>query len=159
AGGARRTLGLSHVQGDPEPLIAVEFDRLHLALAYRGRQALLHGDRYLTGARTLLARLVDDALNLLAQLRQRLRANTLYFSHLSTPEPEYSSPPVQCSAEAPSGGCCYHGEHFYWTGPMSDTSDFDEFDEKSKSQVKRELHALQELGERLTTLKPELLDR
>src|SRR5699024_5491491 len=95
AGGARRTLGLSHVQGDPEPLIAVEFDRLHLALAYRGRQALLHGDRYLTGARTLLARLVDDALNLLAQLRQRLRANTLYFSHLSTPEPEYSSPPVQ----------------------------------------------------------------
>lgn len=29
--------------------------------------------------------------------------------------------------------------------------------EKSKSQVKRELHALQELGERLTTLKPDLL--
>ncbi|HTN30964.1 MAG TPA: ribosome biogenesis factor YjgA [Pseudomonas sp.] len=35
--------------------------------------------------------------------------------------------------------------------------DFSE--EKSKSQVKRELHALQELGQRLTTLKPELLDR
>ncbi len=32
-------------------------------------------------------------------------------------------------------------------------------EEKSKSQVKRELHALQELGQRLTTLKPELLDR
>lgn len=42
---------------------------------------------------------------------------------------------------------------------MSDTSDFDEFDEKSKSQVKRELHALQELGERLASLKPDLLDR
>ncbi|GAB3475392.1 ribosome biogenesis factor YjgA [Azotobacter salinestris] len=35
--------------------------------------------------------------------------------------------------------------------------DFSE--EKSKSQVKRELHALQELGERLTTLRPEQLDR
>lgn len=35
---------------------------------------------------------------------------------------------------------------------------FDDFSlEKSKSQVKRELHALQELGERLTTLKPDLL--
>ena len=42
---------------------------------------------------------------------------------------------------------------------MSDISDFDEFDDKSKSQVKRELHALQQLGERLTTLKPELRDR
>ena len=39
---------------------------------------------------------------------------------------------------------------------MSDS--FDDFSlEKSKSQVKRELHALQELGERLTTLKPDLL--
>lgn len=35
---------------------------------------------------------------------------------------------------------------------------FDDFSlEKSKTQVKRELHALQELGERLTTLKPDLL--
>ncbi|SDT90254.1 ribosome-associated protein [Pseudomonas pohangensis] len=35
---------------------------------------------------------------------------------------------------------------------------FDDFsEEKSKSQVKRELHALQDLGERLTTLKPDLL--
>ncbi|SDI42554.1 ribosome biogenesis factor YjgA [Pseudomonas panipatensis] len=33
------------------------------------------------------------------------------------------------------------------------------FDEKSKSQIKRELHALQDLGERLTTLKADLLDR
>lgn len=33
------------------------------------------------------------------------------------------------------------------------------FEEKSKSQVKRELHALQDLGERLTTLKPDLLER
>lgn len=32
-------------------------------------------------------------------------------------------------------------------------------EEKSKSQVKRELHALQELGERLTRFKPEVLDR
>ena len=39
---------------------------------------------------------------------------------------------------------------------MSDS--FDDFSlEKSKSQVKRELHALQELGERLTTLKADLL--
>jgi ribosome-associated protein len=35
--------------------------------------------------------------------------------------------------------------------------DFSE--EKSKSQVKRELHALQELGERLTTLKADMLAR
>ena len=33
------------------------------------------------------------------------------------------------------------------------------FEEKSKSQVKRELHALQDLGERLTALKPDMLDR
>jgi len=42
---------------------------------------------------------------------------------------------------------------------MSEVSDSDDFDEKSKTQVKRELHALQDLGERLTTLKPDLLDR
>ncbi len=32
-------------------------------------------------------------------------------------------------------------------------------EEKSKSQVKRELHALQDLGERLTGVSPELLDK
>ena len=37
--------------------------------------------------------------------------------------------------------------------------DLDGFEEKSKTQVKRELHALQDLGERLTTLKPDVLDR
>ena len=42
---------------------------------------------------------------------------------------------------------------------MPEYSDDDVFDEKSKSQVKRELHALQELGERLTTLKPDLIER
>lgn len=42
---------------------------------------------------------------------------------------------------------------------MSDTSDLDAFEEKSKSQIKRELHALQELGARLTTLKPDVQDR
>ena len=42
---------------------------------------------------------------------------------------------------------------------MSDYSDTDDLGEKSKSQVKRELLALQELGERLTTLKPELIAR
>lgn len=42
---------------------------------------------------------------------------------------------------------------------MSDYSDTDDLGEKSKSKVKRELLALQELGERLTTLKPELIAR
>ena len=42
---------------------------------------------------------------------------------------------------------------------MSDISDLDGFEEKSKTQVKRELHALQDLGERLATLKPDVLDR
>lgn len=42
---------------------------------------------------------------------------------------------------------------------MSDFSDNDAFGEKSKSQIKRELHALQDLGERLTTFKAELLDK
>ncbi len=42
---------------------------------------------------------------------------------------------------------------------MSDYSDDDFSGEKSKSQITRELHALQDLGLRLTTLKPELLDR
>jgi len=41
---------------------------------------------------------------------------------------------------------------------MSDYLD-DFSEEKSKSQVKRELHALVDLGERLTTLKPDLLNR
>jgi ribosome-associated protein len=42
---------------------------------------------------------------------------------------------------------------------MPEFSDADEFGEKSKSQVKRELHALQDLGERLATLKADVLDR
>ena len=42
---------------------------------------------------------------------------------------------------------------------MSDISDLDDFEEKSKTQVKRELHALQDLGARLATLKPDVLDR
>ncbi|MEK1943323.1 MAG: ribosome biogenesis factor YjgA [Pseudomonas sp.] len=41
---------------------------------------------------------------------------------------------------------------------MSDYSD-DFSEEKSKTQVKRELHALVDLGERLTTLKPALIDK
>ena len=41
---------------------------------------------------------------------------------------------------------------------MSDYLD-DFSEEKSKTQVKRELHALVDLGERLTTLKPDLLNR
>ena len=40
---------------------------------------------------------------------------------------------------------------------MSEQFDHDFSEEKSKSQVKRELHALQDLGARLTTLKPELI--
>lgn len=40
------------------------------------------------------------------------------------------------------------------------SAQFDDFSlEKSKSQIKRELHALQDLGERLTTLKPDMLAR
>lgn len=35
----------------------------------------------------------------------------------------------------------------------------DAFEEKSKTQVKRELHALQDLGARLAGLKPDLLDK
>lgn len=42
---------------------------------------------------------------------------------------------------------------------MSDFSNNDAFGEKSKTQVKRELHALQDLGERLSTLKPDLQDK
>ncbi len=42
---------------------------------------------------------------------------------------------------------------------MSDFSAADDPDEKSKSQIKREFHALQDLGERLATLSPELIER
>lgn len=42
---------------------------------------------------------------------------------------------------------------------MSEQFDGSFSEEKSKSQIKRELHALQDLGERLTTLKPEQLER
>ncbi|WP_437881781.1 ribosome biogenesis factor YjgA [Pseudomonas sp. LRF_L74] len=40
---------------------------------------------------------------------------------------------------------------------MADAYDDDFSGEKSKTQIKRELHALQDLGARLTTLKPDLL--
>lgn len=40
---------------------------------------------------------------------------------------------------------------------MADSYDEDFSGEKSKTQIKRELHALQDLGARLTTLKPELI--
>lgn len=40
---------------------------------------------------------------------------------------------------------------------MSEYLDDDFSVEKSKTQVKKELHALQDLGERLTTLKPDVL--
>ncbi|MBH3433137.1 ribosome-associated protein [Pseudomonas citronellolis] len=54
----------------------------------------------------------------------------------------------------------YHGGVFHWTTAMAEYQDDDSlFEEKSKSQVKRELHALQDLGERLTALKPDMLDR
>lgn len=43
---------------------------------------------------------------------------------------------------------------------MSDFLDDDSFSgEKSKSQIKRELHALQDLGARLAGMSPDLLDR
>ncbi|WP_455230245.1 ribosome biogenesis factor YjgA [Geopseudomonas aromaticivorans] len=42
---------------------------------------------------------------------------------------------------------------------MSEQFEDDFSEEKSKSQVKRELHALQDLGERLTTLKQDMLNR
>jgi ribosome-associated protein len=42
---------------------------------------------------------------------------------------------------------------------MADAYDDDFSGEKSKSQIKRELHALQELGERLTALKPDMRAR
>lgn len=67
--------------------------------------------------------------------------------------------PATALAEPARQGCCYHGGISQWTIPMSEYSDDGAFEEKSKSQVKRELHALQELGERLATLKPDLLDR
>tara|TARA_B100001059_G_C17662438_1_gene490140 strand:- start:14 stop:598 length:585 start_codon:yes stop_codon:yes gene_type:complete len=54
--------------------------------------------------------------------------------------------------------CCYHDDVIHWIVPMSEYLD-DFSDEKSKTQVKRELHALQDLGQRLTTLKPDLLNK
>lgn len=54
----------------------------------------------------------------------------------------------------------YHGGVFHWTTTMAEFHDDDsQFEEKSKSQIKRKLHALQDLGERLTTLQPQLLER
>jgi len=54
--------------------------------------------------------------------------------------------------------CCYHVGVFHWTATMSEYLD-DFSGEKSKTQVKRELHALQDLGQRLTTLKLDLLNK
>jgi ribosome-associated protein len=42
---------------------------------------------------------------------------------------------------------------------MSEYLDDDFSGEKSKTQIKREFHALQDLGQRLATLKPDVLDR
>src|SRR5690606_11791868 len=73
------------VQGDAEALGTVEFDGFHFALAHRGGQALLHGYRNLTVARALPARPVDDAPDLFEQAPQRLRANSLSFTHTHSP--------------------------------------------------------------------------
>src|SRR5690606_32656285 len=51
----------------------------------------------------------------------------------------------------------YHGDVSIRTAPMADSYDEDFSGEKSKTQIKRELHALQDLGARLATLKPELI--
>lgn len=53
---------------------------------------------------------------------------------------------------------CYHVGVFHWTATMSEYLD-DFSGEKSKTQIKRELHALQDLGQRLTTLKLDLLNK
>ena len=75
--GAGRALALADVQGDAEALVAVELDRLDLALADRGGQALLHRHRHFTGAGALAARLGDDLLDLRLQVRQGLRTHCL----------------------------------------------------------------------------------
>lgn len=53
---------------------------------------------------------------------------------------------------------CYHVGVFHWTATMSEYLD-DFSGEKSKTQIKREFHALQDLGQRLTTLKLDLLNK
>ncbi len=75
---------------------------------------------------------------------------------MTPPSRTYRAPAVPAGPDkaAPTG---YHGGVSHWTTPMPEFFDDDFSGEKSKSQVKRELHALQELGERLTTLKPDVL--
>ncbi|MBU3056422.1 MAG: ribosome-associated protein [Pseudomonas indica] len=86
-----------------------------------------------------------------------MRSHHCYFTHNhSVSLACWTSHLAGPDKQPPTG---YHGGVSNRTRPMPEFLDDDFSEEKSKSQVKRELHALQELGERLTTLKPDLLAR
>ncbi len=79
--GAGRALALTHVQGDAETLVAIEFDGLHLALAHGGGQPLARRDGDFAGTGTLAPGLGENRLDLLLQRWQGLRPDAFYFTH------------------------------------------------------------------------------
>src|SRR5690606_34375575 len=94
----------------------------------------------------------QNPLDLLLQGGQRLRPHCFYCTHVRLHRRE-----AAIRDRPPLTG--YHGGVSIRTAPMADSYDDDFYGEKSKTQIKRELHALQDLGARLTTLKPELIAR
>ncbi|MCY1430319.1 hypothetical protein D9M71_462640 [compost metagenome] len=154
---ARRALALPHVQGDTKALVAVELDGLDFALAHRGRQPLLQRYRHFTGTGPLAPGFGDDLFDLFLQRRQGLRtyaldcihgflhSNSAFGTGQSTTGPD---------KRPPTG---YHGGDSQRTAPMVDSYDTAFDGEKSKTQIKREMQALVDMGERLTLLKPDIL--
>src|SRR5690554_432908 len=108
---------------------------------------------YFTGTGTLLFGRSKNLFHLNLKFWQCFRTDTFTYTHSYSKA--FSQDPIKVSALL-----CYHGVLIAWNTVMSDYLDdsLDE-EEKSKSQVKREMLALQELGLRLSDLKPELLDK
>src|SRR5690606_26088358 len=76
-----RALALAHIQGDAEALVAIEFDGLHLTLAYGDGQSLTCRDGHFAGTGALAPGLGKDRLDLLLQCVQGLRPDAFYFTH------------------------------------------------------------------------------
>ncbi|MNE00026.1 hypothetical protein D3C80_924210 [compost metagenome] len=156
--GAGRAFALPHVQGDAKPLVAVELNGFDFTLAHRSRQPLLQRHRHFTGAGPLALGFSDDLLDLFLQCRQRLWADAFNCTHAVLHSNSAFGNGHRATGPDKRPPTGYHGGVSLRTATMVDSYD-DSLDtgEKSKSQVKRELHALVDLGERLTTLKPDLL--
>ena len=136
-------------------------DGLDIALTHPDAQPDTLADRHLAGACALARGLLKNAGNPLLELAtQGLRVvigNGDLCIHADSFAVRHSNPTGQRHGERVSCRLSGTGQEIAMSDYSEDTG-FEQDDEKSKSQVKRELHALQDLGKRLTELKPAQLE-